>query len=204
MEPTTVSGKEHVVSHDDLDAESAVTVGWIESVFDSYYRDVWRFVARMAGADVADDICGDVFAEAFTVQHRYDPGRGDVRPWLFGIALNLLRVRHRGEQRARRAFERASWQRDLPADAFELVDDAAVVRATSQSVVAAMAHLSASDRELLVLYAWEQLSYAEIAAVFRVPIGTVRSRLSRIRSRLRQLVGLLGEEAPSTRPVSER
>lgn len=173
-------------------------------MFERYYRDVWGFVARMAGADTADDITGDVFTTAFAQRDRYDPARGGMRAWLCGIAVNRLRTRYRSDERARRAFERAAWQRVVAADPFELVDDTVAVRVTGRAVIDAIAHLATGERELLVLYAWEQLSYAEIASALAVPVGTVRSRLSRARGRLRELVALYGEELTTTRTERER
>jgi RNA polymerase sigma-70 factor (ECF subfamily) len=64
-----------------------------------------------------------------------------------------------------------------------------------QRVTAALGQLSAADRELVVLYAWEELSYEEIAAALEIKVGTVKSRLARARARLRELVGPIGKEA---------
>lgn len=169
------------------------------TLFERYYRDVWGFIARMAGSDAADDVAGEVFTIAFERRGTYDPSRGEVRAWLFGIASNRLRNRFRSDERARRAFERAAWQRDVRPDQFELSDDAVHLQVSTRAVIDAIAHLAAGDRELLVLFAWEGLSYGEIATVLDVPVGTVRSRLSRSRARLQELLVLYGEDLSESR-----
>lgn len=161
-------------------------------IFERHHRVVWTYLARVAGPDVADEIAGDVFVTAFARRDRFDPDRGEVRSWLYGIAANLVRTRFRSERRARRAFARAA-TRGVEVDPMRLVDDAAELADTSRRVRMAIARLSSEDRELFVLYAWEQLSYAQIAEALDVPIGTVRSRLSRARGRLRELVVDNGE-----------
>ncbi len=65
----------------------------------------------------------------------------------------------------------------------------------------ALAELHTSDRELLILFAWEELSYAEIAASLDIPIGTVRSRLNRARSKLMELTGSAGKEPNDSEEV---
>ena len=70
-------------------------------VFERHHRVVWTYLARLAGPDVADEIAGDVFVTAFERRARFDPARGEVRSWLYGIASNKLRTRFRSDRRAR-------------------------------------------------------------------------------------------------------
>ena len=82
------------------------------AVFDRHYDAVHRYLARRVGSDLADDLAAETFTTAFDVRRRYDTARPDARPWLFGIATNLLRHHHRGEARRLRAYARL----DRPAD----------------------------------------------------------------------------------------
>lgn len=160
-----------------------------EAIFDRYHALMWSYVARVAGRSLADELTADVFVAAFTSRSRYDPARGPVRAWLYGIAANLVRTHLRSEARMRKAFDRAVSDvvaSHVPIDA---VDDSIVDRQLMEKVANALRGLPANDREVLLLFAWEQLSYEEIASALGVEIGTVRSRLSRARERLRALLG---------------
>ena len=162
-------------------------------IFNRHHKVIWRYVARLAGRHVADDLAGEVFVTAFAKRASFDPSRGEVNGWLFGIATNVLRSRLRSDLRARHAFWRATRQRmDVPDDT-TMVDEALYEAGTMRAVAAAMCRLSRADRELLILYAWEGLTYQQIAAALDVPTGTVRSRLARTRQRLRYLVAQSGE-----------
>ena len=157
-------------------------------VFDRHHSAVWRFVARTAGADAADDIGAEVFVVAFNRRSMFDPTRGTVRAWLLGIAYNLMRTRARAAWRGRRAVERAASIVDSSEFAIDDLLDAEDTHRRIRSVSAALALMSHDDREVLLLYAWDELSYQEIATVLAVPIGTVRSRLARARQRLQESV----------------
>jgi RNA polymerase sigma-70 factor (ECF subfamily) len=184
--------------------ESSDVEGWrhdpqsFEAVFEQFHSSIWRFLARLGGREHADDLAGEVFVVALARRETFDPSRGSVRAWLYGIAANLSRTRLRGERRRARAFARAAAERGDTAPADAVIDDLAQ-RARLQQVLAALATLAAPDREVIALYAWEQLSYEEIAEVLRVEIGTVRSRLARARRRLRAAVDLT-EPATSNGP----
>jgi RNA polymerase sigma factor (sigma-70 family) len=192
-EPARECGKVSGVESDALAVRASITEPERFSViFERHHRVVWTYLARLAGPDVADEIAGDVFTIAFARRHDFDPDRGQVRSWLYGIASNLLRTRFRSERRARLAFARAATA-TAAAEPTALIDDAAELAATVLRVRTAMSRLDRDQRELLVLYAWEELSYAEIADVLGIPIGTVRSRLARTRRRLRELMNGSGE-----------
>lgn len=167
-------------SHDDPDQFTII--------FERHHRVVWTYIARVAGRDAADELTGEVFCTAFARRSTYDPDRGAVRSWLYGIASHLLQMRFRSAKRASYAHQRLFGQRSSAVDDYEIVDDADELRRAVDGVLDAMEQLSIAERELIVLYAWERLSYADIAAVLELPVGTVRSRLSRARRRLRELV----------------
>lgn len=171
-------------------ADDGLSVEAFDTIFDDHYDRIWRYLFRLGGRECADELAGEVFVQALAARDRFDPARGAVSSWLYGIASNLGRSWLRRRARGRRAVTRlAQWRRadaDLAAsdaDGTARLDD----RADAGRVMDALNHLRATDREILVLVAWEDLSYTEIADVLGLPIGTVRSRLSRARVRLREL-----------------
>lgn len=149
-------------------------------LFDRHASAVHRYLARRIGSD-ADDLLAETFLIAFRRRATYRKLHVNVRPWLFGIATNVLRRHARQEKRRYRALAR------VPADPggeAHATDDA-LGRLDAQSLrrdlAAALAALKRGDRDVLLLSAWAELSYNEIAAVLNIPVGTVRSRLNRAR-----------------------
>jgi RNA polymerase sigma factor (sigma-70 family) len=161
---------------------------------------IYGFLARRAGREVADDLLGEVWLRAFAARGGYDPARADAVPWLYGIARNVLREYWRSSLQA--AQEPAPDVVDPWDEVNARLDSAAWAR----SLAAAVRALPASEREVLLLVAWEQLTPAEAADVLGIPQGTARSRLHRARTALR--LALEKEDAcpPNTRylPVRTR
>jgi RNA polymerase sigma factor (sigma-70 family) len=152
-------------------------------LFDRYYRVVYGYLGRRVGRTVADDIAAETFIRAFERREAYDPTAPRALPWLLGIALNLLAHHRRSEARQLRALA-ASGARE-PRDGGE--DEAEALDAdTTERLIAGLQQLDDYDREALLLLAWGELRYQEIADVLRIPVGTVRSRLNRARRKLRQ------------------
>jgi RNA polymerase sigma factor (sigma-70 family) len=157
-------------------------------LFRRHAPHIQRYVVRRLGADAADDIVAETFLLAFRQRNRYDPARTDARPWLYGIATNLIGRHRRAEIRLYRALARTG--ADPVTEPFtDLIDDRVSAGHASRQLAAALARLSAELRDTMLLAAWGDLSYEEIAVALGVPTGTVRSRLSRARSRLRQTLG---------------
>jgi RNA polymerase sigma factor (sigma-70 family) len=77
-----------------------------ESVFERHFDAVYGYLARRVGPDVGRDLASETFTRAFAARKRFDPERGEVRGWLFGIAHNLLRRHYRDEERRLRALAR--------------------------------------------------------------------------------------------------
>ncbi|MFP8903511.1 RNA polymerase sigma factor [Streptomyces atacamensis] len=158
-------------------------------LFDRHSAAVHRYVARRLGTQAADDLMADTFAAAFQQRHRYDTGRADARPWLFGIATNLVGRHRRAEARRFRALSRLP----APVGHGQGVAELATARADAflvgHRLAAALAALPARHRDVLLLIAWAELSYEETARALAVPVGTVRSRLSRARGTLREALG---------------
>jgi RNA polymerase sigma factor (sigma-70 family) len=164
-----------------------------EAVFEAHHGTIWRYIARSAGREHADELASEVFLVAFAGRDKYDPERGSVAAWLYGIAANLLRTRLRREARRARAFRRAAQQQLELVSPIAALEDRMHTVENLAAVLDELARLSSRDREIIVMFAWERLSYEDIAAALGIEIGTVRSRLSRARAHLRELVNTTGE-----------
>ena len=160
------------------------------AIFDRHYRNIYAYVARRLGPDLAEDVASETFLIAFDRRRSFDPGRGDARPWLFGIASNLVARHVRAETRRYKALARAGGQD--PADAPSHADavagrlDAAAVRGR---LAEALRRLPESVRAVLLLVAWAGLNQQEAAEALGIPPGTARSRLHRARREMRQALG---------------
>lgn len=157
-------------------------------IYDRHASSILRYASRRAGEAVGEDVMSETFLLAFGQRHSFDNDRDDAGPWLFGIATNLLRRHHRAEARLLRASARTAVESrvDDHARTSELADAAAGVRALAGPI----RRMSAVDRDTLLLYAWADLSYEQIALAMAVPVGTVRSRLNRARRLLRDAAGI--------------
>lgn len=145
-----------------------------EAVFERHFDAVHAFAQRRVGPDLADEVAAEAFARAFDRRSRYDASYVDALPWLLGIATNVMRRHWRSERRRLDAYARSVGG---PASAGPGGEAAG-------ELLAAVARLPRAQREVLLLHAWADLSYDEIAQALDVPIGTVRSRLARARARL--------------------
>ncbi|TDD81915.1 RNA polymerase sigma factor [Actinomadura rubrisoli] len=164
-------------------------------LFDRHAVSIHRYIAQRLGADTADDLMAETFLVAFRQRHRYDVSRLDARPWLFGIATNLM-ARHRAaEVRKYRLLARSSVQgRPLDEAAVQQVIDRVDAQGLHGALASGLAALPRRLRDVLLLFAWAELSYDEIAQALDIPVGTVRSRLFRARRRLRDALGGDGSE----------
>jgi RNA polymerase sigma-70 factor (ECF subfamily) len=170
--------------------------GSFEDAFEAEFAPLHRYLARRLGASAADDLAAETFAVAFRNWDRLDPAR-PVRPWLYGIAANLVRHHWRKERRMLRAYARTG------VDPVFAEEDEAVERVDAEvrrrELAAALAALRREEREILLLNAWAELTNSEIAAVLDLPLGTVKSRLSRTRERLRNQLSDFGQEPVKAR-----
>jgi RNA polymerase sigma factor (sigma-70 family) len=164
-------------------------------IFDRHGSTLLRFLARRVDPAEAEDLLGEVFRIAFERRPGFDQSRDSARPWLYGIAANLVAKHYRSETRRLRALARAGAARVPDEDPAERAVAAADAGARWARVVDAIGVLPEAERQVLLLFAWEELSYDEIAAAVGVPVGTVRSRLSRARARL---AALTEEPTPAT------
>ncbi|MGW7339905.1 RNA polymerase sigma factor [Streptomyces sp. NPDC054808] len=174
------------------------------ALFDRHADAVHRYVARRLGGEVADDLVAETFTTAFQQRHRYDPARGagdDARPWLFGIATNLVGRHRRAEARRFKAMARVPALADHDEPLADRAADRVVARAVRRELAAALAALPARHRDVLLLVAWGDLGYGEAAQALGIPVGTVRSRLHRARGKLREALG--GSDPTALREVSD-
>lgn len=169
-----------------------------EQAFVALYRrrhqGIFRFALQMCGSQaLAEDITQDVFIVLIRETHSFDPTRGSLNAFLFGVARNQLF----------RRLQRERFYAPLENDEAEDIEVAAtgddplhqITRTeTIESVRNAILTLPERYREVVVLCDLEEMSYAETAEVLGCAVGTVRSRLHRAR-------GLLIEKL---RPVKER
>ena len=175
--------------------ESLATPQRFGEIFERHYDAIYAFLARRLGADLGGELAAETFTRAFALRRRFRTSPS-ARPWLFGIATNLLRHHHRTEARRLRAFARTGI--DPVLDATPDVDRRVDADALAQQLAEALAELRNEERDVLFLFAWAELSYAEIAEALDLEEGTVKSRLSRARTRVREQLGASGQEIPET------
>ncbi|MFI6299067.1 RNA polymerase sigma factor [Nonomuraea sp. NPDC050790] len=153
-------------------------------LFDRYAPSLHRYVVRRLGPGEAEDVVADTFLAAFQRRDAYDRGRPDARPWLYGIASNVIGKRRRTEIALYRAYLRTGAH---PAEtANTQVEDGVNTLAVNRPLARALLRLKQVDRDVLLLVAWAELSYQEVADALAIPPGTVGSRLNRARAQVRQ------------------
>jgi RNA polymerase sigma-70 factor (ECF subfamily) len=165
------------------------------AIFDRHFEAIHAYLARRAGAVAADDLASLTFTVAFERRSAFRAGADSARPWLFGIATNLLRNEWRSGRRELEAIARLHPRADddgrLPA-AHDGVD-----------LMALLAGLDGDQRDVLLLFAWAELTYEEIASSLGIPVGTVRSRLARARVHVRSNMVQVAESGLPTPMVEE-
>jgi RNA polymerase sigma factor (sigma-70 family) len=184
-------------------------------LFDEYARAVYKLGFRLtANWSAAEDVVSLTFLEAWRLRARIDPVGESLQPWLLGIAVNVCRNLARAARRHQAAVSRIPPPPAVPDFAEELagrLDDAAQLH----QIAEALSALRRGEREVIALCVWSGLDYTAAAAALGVPVGTVRSRLSRARRRLRRLVAadrepagereqVTGDRANAARPSWEK
>ncbi|GAA0929495.1 RNA polymerase sigma factor [Nonomuraea longicatena] len=157
------------------------------ALFDRHAEEIHRYAARRLGPELAEDVAGEVFLVAFRVRHRYDLGRPDARPWLYGIATKVIAQHRRAERRRNAAMAKVTVER--PAGFEERSADRVSAESLQPRLARALTRLKPAERDLLLLLAWADLTYEEAAHALGVPVGTVRSRLHRLRVKVRRALG---------------
>jgi len=162
-------------------SDAGATVGeW----FALWADDVYLYVARRVGPDLASDVVAETFRVAVESYDRFDPARGAPRSWLLGIATNLIRQHWRAERRRIQSLSQLESQRAIPEDPSGQMVGRLDAQRRLRSFKQALAELHQDDLDVLVLTAWENMSSTEVGEVLGIPPGTVRSRLNRVRTTL--------------------
>lgn len=159
-----------------------------QRVFERHVDTIHGFLLRRCGdLTLAEDLTSEVFLQAWRQRHTVRLHDGSLRPWLYGVASNLVRQHWRSRNRFGRAMAR------LPREVLDPGHDDLVAssldnRARLHELQQAIDQLPAGQAEVWFMRVWEELEYDAIAVALSLPVGTVKSRLSRARARLRELV----------------
>ena len=151
-----------------------------ESLYVRYGDRVYRLAIMISGSkNLAEDATHDTFVYVIEHAKMFNSTRGDsALGWLYGITRNCVRALARGNAKPSLAFKQELATRTLT----ETMGLSCAVTATLPAIV----NLDIDQREVVVLCGLQELSYDVVAEILRVPVGTVRSRLSRARQSLRQ------------------
>ncbi len=162
-------------------------------VFDRHFVAIHAFCARRVNSGAAHELASEVFLRAFAGRRTFDPLHGAVRPWLFGIAVNVVREHLRLATRRDVAYQRIRLQR-RPETSDPAVAAAHQVDAERDLALVAerLARLPPIEVEALLLHVWEELTYVEIAEVLDVPVGTALAERFSAAKANRHLASLRG------------
>ena len=156
-------------------------------LFDEHAQPLHRYLARRVGVDVADDLVSETFLAAMRGKEKYDAARGSVVGWLYGIATNLLRGHAKREVRLLRTAERYG----IDLGVAETLEHTVVARIDARShlrrISGELARMPGADRDLLLLVSLAGLSVQEAAEALGLNAGTARSRLHRLRAKLKEV-----------------
>jgi RNA polymerase sigma-70 factor (ECF subfamily) len=162
--------------------------GCFAAIFDRHADAILRYASARVGRDLAEDVTAETFLAAFGRRRYYDISRADARPWLYGIAVRQIGKHRRAEamqQRMLAAFPTELFTRDFGDRSAEQM----TAEQLAPRLAAVLCDLPRRDRELLLLIAWAELSYAQAAEALGISVSAVRSRLNRIRVRVRKALG---------------
>jgi RNA polymerase sigma-70 factor (ECF subfamily) len=144
-------------------------------IFERYREPMYRFFRRRLRDQArAEELAQECFVALLRNATRYEP-RASFRSYLYGIAVNMVSAERRKASRELRSGDSPD----------EIPDPVAKESETTFWVRSALEKLDRADREILMLREYEQLTYAEIAYLLRLPVNTVRSRLFRARMALK-------------------
>jgi RNA polymerase sigma-70 factor (ECF subfamily) len=158
-----------------------------------------RYFSKRSPHSALDDLVSETFLTAFRSRQNYDLSYLDARPWLFGIATNVLRHHRRTE--GRRIARLGRWHVDeSEQDRTDEVESGMMADAEVSKIQSALDQIDERYRDVLMLVAGPGLTYEEVARALGIPVGTVRSRMSRGRTQLRELLGLDGQYQDEDEP----
>lgn len=169
-------------------------------IFERHFGAIHGYLRRRLDRQLADELASQTFLIAFDRRSHFDPRRLDSRPWLFGIATNLARNHRRREIRELRAMAELTPEPLMGIDGVESRVDAERMRGL---LAEALAELPSEEADVLLLLVWAELDQPEIADALAIPVGTVKSRLSRARERLQAVLGLVpAADSPAANPTA--
>jgi len=175
-------------------AASAVDAASFGLLFDRHVDRIYAYIVRRVGPSLAEELTAETFARAFADRARFIPLQESAGPWLYGIATNLIHNARRAERRRLAAYERAWARPPVSSDDFDRADSRVDADRVAPRLIAALIRMEPGDRDALLLFAWQELTYNEIGVALGIPAGTVGSRISRARQRLRVSLGETGDD----------
>jgi RNA polymerase sigma factor (sigma-70 family) len=162
--------------------------------FDRHIDRIYEYVRRRVGPSLAEELTAETFARAFEQRSRFVPLHEDARPWLYGIATNVIRNARRAERRQLAAYEKFAAFTPAPSDDFDQADARLDSSRAAVQLAAALRRIDRRERDALLLFVWAELKYDEIGTALGVPAGTVASRISRARRSLRTALRETGDD----------
>lgn len=160
------------------------------AVFADHLDTIYNYCYRRSGSwSAAEDLTSAVFLEVWRSRHRVIDLDGSVLPWLYGVATNVCRNHARSQRRRLSALTRLQVLDRVEGEVADRLGDAIAERIDSdrrvRTALDRLATLPPGDQDVFILVCWEGQSYAETARALDLPVGTVRSRLARVRRELR-------------------
>lgn len=154
------------------------------AIFERHIRAVGGYIRQRLGTDAVEDVLSETFLVAFRKRASFDPDTASALPWLLGIATRLVKRHRADEARHWRSLQAASGAAPVDENGHAAAERRLDADAALRQLAPRIAALTARDRDALLLYAWADLTYEQIARALGVPVGTVRSRLNRVRRKL--------------------
>lgn len=149
-------------------------------IYEAFYRPVHAYCRRRSTPDVADDIVAETFLVAWRRIEEVPEG-SQALPWLYGVAFRVLGNQWRGTSRRKKLSKKlSSIGHQAPPPPSAVV----IAQSESTQVVEALTALKRTDREILLLAAWEELPQADVAVVLNISVEAVRQRLSKAKKNL--------------------
>lgn len=161
------------------------------ALYEAHVHELSAYCARRVGRDRVDDAVADTFLVAWRRIHDV-PDDGAALLWLYGVAHRIVSHEWRSGSRRLRVVNRI---RSLRPNGTGSPEDFAIANDENHRVLDAVSQLSANDREILRLVAWERLSPSEISAVLGISTNAVHQRLHRARRNLNARLDRLDDRA---------
>ncbi|MCT2278082.1 RNA polymerase sigma factor [Micromonospora chalcea] len=154
-------------------------------LYERHAKVLHGYAYRRLGQEAAEDVVAETFMKAFRARRTYDLSHRDARPWFFAIAAREIARHHRVEQARYRLLLRSAVDRAEECHADQVADTASA-QMLRRPLIEALTRLTRRERDVLLMIAWADLTYEEVARALELPLGTVRSRLHRARQKIRK------------------